>query len=111
MADPDTVAPVRRRSPALLALTLLVVASACASAADGALGDRAAADTGGGGSDAGAAPGDAAEGTIDWTDWGRALDSTGYAGPILLECIRRLRHSPSSYKPEVLAGIARLAPR
>jgi len=49
-------------------------------------------------------------GTIDWTDWGRALDSAGYAGPILLECIRRLRHSPSSFKPEILAGIARLAP-
>ncbi len=50
-------------------------------------------------------------GTIDWTGWGRALDSAGYAGPILLECIRRLRHSPSSFKPEILAGIARLAPR
>ena len=74
MADPGTVAGVRRRSPALLAaLTLLVVASACASEADGALGDRAAADTGAGGSsDAGAAPDDTGGGTMDWTDCGSA---------------------------------------
>jgi sugar phosphate isomerase/epimerase len=50
-------------------------------------------------------------GTIDWIDWGRVLDSTGYVGPILLECIRCLRHTPSSFKPEILAGIARRAPR
>jgi len=49
-------------------------------------------------------------GTIDWTDWGRALDSTGYEGPIVLECIRCIRHSPSTYKPEILAGIARITP-
>jgi sugar phosphate isomerase/epimerase len=49
-------------------------------------------------------------GTIDWADWGRALDSAGYAGPILLECIRRLRHNPSSFKPEILKGIAQRAP-
>jgi sugar phosphate isomerase/epimerase len=48
-------------------------------------------------------------GTIDWPDWGRALDSIGYRGPILLECIRHLRKSPSSYMPEVLAGLARCA--
>ena len=36
--------------------------------------------------------------------WGQALDSIGYGGPILLECIRHLRHSPASLKPEVLAG-------
>jgi sugar phosphate isomerase/epimerase len=50
-------------------------------------------------------------GTIDWMDWGRALDSAGYVGPILLECIRRLRQNPSSFHPEILAGIARIAPR
>ena len=49
-------------------------------------------------------------GTIDWADWGRALDSIGYDGPIVLECIRRLRHDPASFKPEILAGIARIAP-
>jgi sugar phosphate isomerase/epimerase len=30
-------------------------------------------------------------GTIDWHEWHRALDEIGYAGPILLECIRHLR--------------------
>ncbi|MFI5461358.1 MAG: sugar phosphate isomerase/epimerase family protein [Isosphaerales bacterium] len=49
-------------------------------------------------------------GTIDWADWGRALDSAGYNGPILLECIRRIRQSPSTFKPEILAGIARIVP-
>jgi sugar phosphate isomerase/epimerase len=44
-------------------------------------------------------------GTIDWTDWGGALDSIGYDGPILLECIRCIRQNPSSFMPEVLAGI------
>jgi sugar phosphate isomerase/epimerase len=42
-------------------------------------------------------------GTIDWTDWGRALDSTGYSGPILLECIRCIRQNPASFMPAVLA--------
>lgn len=49
-------------------------------------------------------------GTIDWTDWGRALESIGYDGPIVLECIRRLRQDPLSFKSEILAGIARMAP-
>ncbi len=44
-------------------------------------------------------------GTVDWADWGRALDQIRYGGPILLECIRSLRHNPSSYRPEVLAGL------
>ena len=34
-------------------------------------------------------------GTIDWSAWGPALDSIGYGGPILLECIRHLRQNPS----------------
>jgi sugar phosphate isomerase/epimerase len=46
-------------------------------------------------------------GTIDWVDWGRALDATGYDGPIMLECIRRLREEPESYRPEALAGLVR----
>jgi sugar phosphate isomerase/epimerase len=49
-------------------------------------------------------------GTIDWTRWGPALDSTGYVGPIVLECIRRLRHDRSSFRPEIIAAISRLAP-
>jgi sugar phosphate isomerase/epimerase len=46
-------------------------------------------------------------GTIDWPAWGLALDSIGYRGPILLECIRHLRQSPASWKPEVVAGLLR----
>ncbi len=46
-------------------------------------------------------------GTIDWADWGRALDSVDYHGPILLECIRHLRRDPSSLMPEVFAGLLR----
>jgi sugar phosphate isomerase/epimerase len=49
-------------------------------------------------------------GTINWTEWGCALDSVGYTGPILLECIRRLRQIPSSFMPEILAGIAGIVP-
>jgi sugar phosphate isomerase/epimerase len=46
-------------------------------------------------------------GTINWTDWGVALDGIGYTGPIMLECIRALRDDESGWRPEVLAGIAR----
>jgi sugar phosphate isomerase/epimerase len=49
-------------------------------------------------------------GTIDWSGWGRALDQIGYLGPILLECIRFLRQNPSSWKPEVLAGLVGTTP-
>ncbi len=48
-------------------------------------------------------------GTIDWVDWGRALDAIGYSGPIVLECIRRLREEPECYRPEALAGLVRPA--
>jgi sugar phosphate isomerase/epimerase len=44
------------------------------------------------------------KGTIDWPDWGLALDSISYRGPILLECIRHLRQNPASWKPEVVKG-------
>jgi sugar phosphate isomerase/epimerase len=44
-------------------------------------------------------------GTINWPEWGQALDRIGYRGPILLECIRFLRHSPSSFRPDVLASL------
>ncbi len=47
-------------------------------------------------------------GTVDWAEWGRALDSLGYAGPIVLECIKHVREDPASYRPEVLAGLARI---
>ena len=45
-------------------------------------------------------------GTVDWLEWGRALDSIGYAGPIVLECIKYLREDPSSYRPGALEGLA-----
>jgi sugar phosphate isomerase/epimerase len=48
-------------------------------------------------------------GTVDWHDWGRALDAIDYNGPILLECIRHLRHNPTSLKPEILARLTRTA--
>jgi sugar phosphate isomerase/epimerase len=51
------------------------------------------------------------QGTIDWTDWGHALDSTGYEGPVLLECIRAIRQNRATYKPETLAGITGESPR
>jgi sugar phosphate isomerase/epimerase len=47
-------------------------------------------------------------GTIEWTDWRPVLDSIGYVGPIVLECIKHLRENPSSYRPEILAGLARI---
>ena len=50
-------------------------------------------------------------GTVDWAGWGRALDQIGYDGPILLECIRFLRHDRSSYRPEVLAALVGGSPR
>ena len=34
-----------------------------------------------------------------------SLIKFGYGGPIVLECIRLLRHNPSTYRPEVLAGL------
>jgi sugar phosphate isomerase/epimerase len=50
-------------------------------------------------------------GTIDWPAWGRALDAIEYSGPIMLECIRYLRHDPAAYRPETLRGIAAIASR
>jgi sugar phosphate isomerase/epimerase len=44
-------------------------------------------------------------GTVNWADWARALDSIGYRGPVLLECIRHLRQNPSDWRPEVLGDL------
>jgi sugar phosphate isomerase/epimerase len=44
-------------------------------------------------------------GTIDWPDWGRALDAIAYSGPIVLECIRYLRQKPDDFNRDVLRGI------
>ena len=46
-------------------------------------------------------------GTINWPAWGRALDSIGYRGPIMLECIRHIRQFPTSFLPEVVAALTR----
>ncbi|WP_240911441.1 sugar phosphate isomerase/epimerase family protein [Paludisphaera soli] len=46
-------------------------------------------------------------GTIDWSSWIEALDAIEYGGPIVLECIRRIREDRSSYLPEVLAPYIR----
>jgi sugar phosphate isomerase/epimerase len=42
-------------------------------------------------------------GTIDWTAWATALDEVGYAGPIMLECVRQLREDPSLFRCEIIA--------
>jgi sugar phosphate isomerase/epimerase len=49
-------------------------------------------------------------GTIDWADWGRTLDSIGYQGPIMLECIRCIRQNPASFSRPVIAELTRIAP-
>src|SRR5262249_25727331 len=48
-------------------------------------------------------------GTVDWREWGRVLDSVGYPGPIILECIKHLREDSSSYRPGVLEGLGRFS--
>ena len=44
-------------------------------------------------------------GTIDWNAWAIALGQIDYRGPIMLECVRRLRTDPASYRPEVLGPL------
>jgi len=46
-------------------------------------------------------------GTIDWPPWFEALDAIDYRGPIVLECIKRIREDRSLYRPEVLAPYVR----
>jgi sugar phosphate isomerase/epimerase len=48
-------------------------------------------------------------GTIDWAAWLRALDSVGYTGPVMLECIRHLRQQPGSLDETLLRLLDRLA--
>ncbi|WP_240907394.1 sugar phosphate isomerase/epimerase family protein [Paludisphaera rhizosphaerae] len=43
------------------------------------------------------------QGTIDWPSWFAALDAIGYTGPIVLECIKKIREDRSRYRREVLA--------
>jgi len=48
-------------------------------------------------------------GTVDWSSWFAALDAIEYRGPIILECVRRVRADRSCYRPEVLAPFVRRA--
>ena len=45
------------------------------------------------------------KGTVDWASWVAALDAIAYRGPIMLECIRKLRESPEARGPEFLEAI------
>jgi sugar phosphate isomerase/epimerase len=47
-------------------------------------------------------------GTIDWGAWVETLDTIGYRGPIMLECIKHLREKPASLTPEFLEGLRRM---
>ncbi len=47
-------------------------------------------------------------GSINWDDWVVALDAIGYKGPIMLECIRKLRHDPESIDEALLALLDRM---
>lgn len=47
-------------------------------------------------------------GTIDWEAWRRALDLIAYRGPIMLECVRQLRKSPTTINPAFLDLLQRL---
>jgi sugar phosphate isomerase/epimerase len=47
-------------------------------------------------------------GVIDWPGWVRALDTIGYDGPILLECIRQIRHDPQILSRPFLTLLADL---
>ena len=48
------------------------------------------------------------EGSIDWPAWRRELDGINYQGPIVLECIRRIRSQPDLITPEFLARLRHL---
>jgi sugar phosphate isomerase/epimerase len=48
-------------------------------------------------------------GTIDWTAWVEALDEIGYAGPVMLECIRQIRDNPDCLTVDFLGLIHSIA--
>jgi sugar phosphate isomerase/epimerase len=47
-------------------------------------------------------------GTVDWDSWAESLDSIGYRGPVMLECIRHLRRYPETLTDDLLGLLARL---
>lgn len=48
------------------------------------------------------------QGTVDWEAWRSALDAIGYEGPIMLECIRRLRQEPGAIDDALCERLANL---
>jgi sugar phosphate isomerase/epimerase len=50
-------------------------------------------------------------GMVDWDTWVDALDTIGYRGPIMLECIRYLRQNPASLNPGLLERLRRMTQR
>lgn len=48
-------------------------------------------------------------GTIDWPAWIGALDEVGYAGPVMLECIRQIRDDPECLTREFLDWMRSMA--
>lgn len=47
-------------------------------------------------------------GTVDWDSWTDSLDSIDYAGPIMLECIKKLRNQPELLTRDFLERLRRL---
>jgi sugar phosphate isomerase/epimerase len=50
-------------------------------------------------------------GSIDWGSWVGSLDEVGYEGPVMLECIRRIRQEPEQIDEGFLALMRRLTNR
>ncbi len=51
-------------------------------------------------------------GSINWPAWFQSLDAIDYQGPIILECIKRIREDRTLYRPEVLEPfVSRRDPR
>jgi sugar phosphate isomerase/epimerase len=49
-------------------------------------------------------------GTIDWNQWATALDQIDYHGPVMLECIKRLRQDRSLFRADPLRSLAKFSP-
>jgi sugar phosphate isomerase/epimerase len=47
-------------------------------------------------------------GTADWDGWIDSLDRVGYEGPIMLECIKRLRERPELLTVEFTERLRKL---
>jgi sugar phosphate isomerase/epimerase len=47
-------------------------------------------------------------GTVDWGGWAAALDTIGYRGPVMLECIRHFRKYPETIDDALLTRLGRM---